>query len=160
MEVLRSWILGLTSVCLLTAAALALTARGPLSRMMRFVCGLVLTTVLFSPLLSPDMDEYALSLAEYRSSAAALTGDMERTREELNRLYIEAECAAYIVDEARSLGMDGRVEVRAKWRDNCWVPWEAELTLIGDDKQRGRLEALLEAELGIPAERQSWHGAG
>jgi len=158
MEVLRSWILGLTSVCILTAAALTLTRGGPLSRMTRFVCALVLTAVLLSPLLSPDMDVYALSLAEYRRTAAALTEDMGRTEQELNRLYIEAECAAYILDEARRLGLEGRAEVRAKWRDNCWVPWEAELTLRGESGQRRKLSAVLEAELGIPAERQSWHG--
>ncbi len=159
-ELLHNWILGLTASCIVTACALAVSPKGPVERVTRLVCGIVLTAALLAPLSELDMDAYAVSLAEYRDAAARLTQELEETEERLNRVYIEQECAAYILDEARTLGAEGGAEVRARWRDNCWTPWEAELTLNADAAQRRELSEYIAAQLGIPAERQDWHDGG
>ena len=157
-EMLRSWILGLCAASVITACAQTIAPAGAVKKVLRLICGLVLTLALVSPLGDLDMDSYALSLATYRSRAAALTEELAEKEKRLDRLYIEEGTAAYILDEAHALGLEGRVEVSAKWRDDCWVPWEARLYLNGTEEQRNRLSAHLAAELGIAAERQSWHG--
>ena len=106
------------------------------------------------------MDAYSLSLSKYRDRVAELSGELEDTRQRLNRTYIEEQSAAYILDEAQALGAEGRAEVRARWRDNSWVPWEASLELTGGTDVREKLKNRIEAELGIPKERQSWHEGG
>ena len=60
------------------------------------------------------------------------------------------------MDKATQLGLDGLwAEVTARWSDEgFWYPWEARLG--GPESGRAELERLIEAELGIPAERQSW----
>ena len=156
-ELLRQWIMGLCAASVITACALSITPNGAVKRVLRLVCGVVLTMVLVSPLLQPDMTGYAFSLADYRNRAAALTEELKDTEKRLNRMYIEERCAAYILDEAHALGLEGRVEVRAKWRDDCWVPWEVQLYMNASEESRQRLAARLEGELGITAERQSWH---
>lgn len=156
-EWLRQWIFGLAGASLVSACALSLLPKGPLERVTRLVCGIVLTLSLIAPLTDPDMGTYSLSLAQYRNTVAALTQETKETEERLNRLYIEEECEAYIVDEAQTLGMVGRAEVRARWLDNCWVPWSVELFFPADAAQRQRLSGVLVAQLGIPEERQSWH---
>lgn len=158
-EWLRQWIIGLCAASVITACAQSITPGGAVKKVLRLICGLVLTLVLVAPLGELDMDSYALSLASYRSRVAALTEELDETEKRLDRLYIEEGCAAYILDEAHALGLEGRVEVSAKWRDDCWVPWEASLHMSGTEEQHRRLAARLTAELGIVEERQYWYGS-
>ena len=153
---LRNWILGLTAGSILCAAAEALSPNAAVSRVLKLTCGAVLLSLLLSPLLSPDWETYALSMAEYHRKNMELSREIELRQDYLSRVYIEQECAAYILDEANSLGMDGTAEVSVEWRDRCFVPVSAELTLQGADGKE-RLSRWLEAELGIPAEKQVWH---
>lgn len=156
-ELLRQWIIGLCAASVITACAQSIAPGGAVKKVLRLVCGLVLTLVLIGPFLEPDTEDYAFSLASYRARVAALTAELGETEKRLDRLYIEERCAAYILDEAHALGLEGRVEVRAKWRDDCWVPWEVRLYMKAPEDTKRRLAACLEGELGIPEERQSWH---
>lgn len=155
---LHNWIAGLTAAAVTAAAAELLTPPGPVEKVTRFVCGIMLVAVLLGPLASVDREAFSLSLSDYRDTVAELTGDMEQQQNRLVRSYIEQECAAYILDEAQVLGVaGGRVEVSAKWGDECWVPYEAYLDLEATGDQRNRLSVLLDVQLGIPAERQHWN---
>jgi len=161
MDWMRSWILGLTAASLLTAAVKVLTPEGGVKRVTEFVCGVMLCAVLLSPLGEADRDVFSAALAEYRRTAAELTEDVEGQEKELMRTFIQDRSAAYIVDEARRLGLpEIRASVRVKWGDECWVPWEAAIrgTLTAGERQK--LSAVLEAELGIPGERQEWDEDG
>lgn len=159
-ELMRTWILGLTAACLVSSCARALVHRGAAARMTRLVCALVVLLSLLSPLGELDMEEYAFSLAEYRNRRDELTAELEENERRLQRLYIEQECAAYILDEAEKLGLAGRAEVRAAWRDELWVPQEVMLHIKADTQQRAALSQRISAELGIPAERQVWYDGG
>ena len=156
-ELLRQWIMGLCAASIITACAQTITPSGAVKKVLRLVCGLVLTLVLVSPLGKPDLESYALSLAAYRERVAALTEELSETEKRLDRVYIEEGCAAYILDEAHALGLEGRVEVRAKWRDDCWVPWEVRLHMNRSEEQRRRLSACITGELGIAEERHYWY---
>ena len=156
-ELLREWIIGLCAASVITACAQSIVPGGAVKRVLRLICGLVLTLVLISPLARPNREDYALSLAAYHMRISDLTEELQETEKRLNRMYIEERCAAYILDEAHALGLEGRVEVRAKWRDDCWVPWEARLYIKADNENKRRLTARLEGELGIAAERQTWY---
>ena len=156
-ELLREWIMGLCAASVITACAQSIVPGGAVKKVLRLICGIVLTTVLISPLAGPNQTDYALSLASYRERVAALTEELGETEKRLDRMYIEERCAAYILDEAHAIGLEGRVEVSAKWRDDCWVPWEVKLYMNAAEEGRRCLAAWLEGELGITAERQSWH---
>jgi len=157
-ETIRNWILSLGGAAVLGALALAITPEGPVRSVVRMLCGVVMALALISPLLRMDMDTYSLSLAEYREKVAGLTGSLEDTRDRLRRTIIEEECAAYIWDKAQELGIQaGQAEVAVKWGDDCWVPWEAHMRFAVSGSQRSALSYILEAELGIPAERQYWN---
>ena len=157
---LRNWILGLTAGSILCAAAEALSPNAAVSRVLKLTCGAVLLSLLLSPLLSPDWETYALSMAEYHRKNMELSREIELRQDYLSRVYIEQECAAYILDEAEKLGLAGRAEVRAAWRDELWVPQEVMLHIKADTQQRAALSQRISAELGIPAERQVWYDGG
>ena len=105
-EWLHNWIAGLTAAAVTAAAAELLTPPGPVEKVTRFICGIMLVAVLLGPLASVDRESFSMSLAGYRDSVADLTGDLEQQQNRLVRSYIEQECAAYILDEAQVLGVD------------------------------------------------------
>lgn len=156
-QLLHDWILGLTAAALVAALAQLLTPKGPVEKVTGFVSTVMLIAALLAPLLELDMDTFSWSMAEYRRTVAETTQDMEAQEKRLLRSYIEESCAAYILDEARVLGIaDGVVEVSAKWGNETWIPCEASMTMAATSEQKQRLSGWIAAQLGIPEERQRW----
>ena len=109
-------------------------------------------------MLRTDEASFSLALDDYRRTVAELTDDLEEQEKQLLRTYIEQKTAAYILDEARSIGMpEPSVSVKVKWGDDSWVPCEVSIRGEITAEQRYRMSAYLAAELGIPAERQHWN---
>ena len=153
-ELIRTWALALTGAAAFCAIATELTPKGPVKSVMRTVCAVVMAAALLSPLLEFDFPAYALNLARYRDSAAVLTESGKEIGGELNRRVIEQRLAAYILDKARSHGAAvTEARVTLKWdADGLWYPTAAEI--VGD--YSGTLSDCIAAELGIPAEAQTW----
>ncbi len=79
-----------------------------------------------------------------------------QSQTELAELIAE-KTEAYILDKAGTLGVSCRVEVAtAEGEGGLPVPYRVEL----DCAPREALSAYLEDELGIPKERQVFHGSG
>ena len=156
-EWLFSWIRSLIAASLVSALALQLTPPGSVKKVTRFACGILLACTMLSPVLRTDDTSFSLALDDYRRTVAELTDDLEEQENQLLRTYIEQKTAAYILDEAQSLGMpEPAVSVKVKWGDESWVPYEAAIRVNATAEQQYRLSAYLAAELGIPAERQHW----
>lgn len=158
-DLLSMWVRGIIGVSLLSAAALAVTPKGRVHGVLRFACALATILVMLQPLLRLDPDSYAENLALYREEYASLGAAAREDADRLTRTIIEDECAAYILDKANALGVPVvRASVRAHWSGESWVPYEAEVTLhAGADGSA--LARAMEAELGIPRERQEWSEA-
>lgn len=157
-EWLFSWIRSIVAASLLSALALQLTPDGSVKRVTRFTCGILLACTLLSPVLRTDEASFSLALEDYRRTVSELTEDLEEQEKQLLRTYIEQKTAAYILDEARSIGMlEPSVSVKVKWGDDSWVPCEVSIRGEITAEQRYRMSAYLAAELGIPAERQHWN---
>ena len=85
-------------------------------------------------------------------------GEGSDSVERLNRTLIEQELCAYILDKAESVGVHTvSAEVEVAWDDaGYWYPVGASICCDATNEQREKLGALIEAELGIPADRQEW----
>ena len=155
-ELIRTWVLALTGAAAFCAVATELTPKGPVKSVVRTVCAVGLAAALLSPLPEFDLSSsaYALNLARYREGAAALTASGTETGRELNRRVIEERLAAYILDKARSLGVTvTEARVTLKWdAEGLWYPVAAEI--VGDYHEA--LSGCIAAELGVPAEAQTW----
>ena len=159
MELLRNWISALTAASAAAAIARQITPSGPVKKMTELSCAIMLLGVMLSMVVKPDMETLAGSMSEYRRTTAVLTEDMETVERQLLRSFIEEQCAAYILDEAAKMEIENiQVSVSAKWRDENWVPYEAQITGETTPMARQRLESFIESELGISAERQYWNG--
>ena len=92
----------------------------------------------------------------------SITRGGEQAAQKLNRLYIEQEYAAYILQRASTLGAElSRAEVTVRWDyEGLWVPESSHVTGNVDPETRRELSRLLRDEVGIPAERQYWYENG
>lgn len=160
MSAITAWIRALAGAAVFCAIALALCPEGRTKRVLRAACGVVMTAALLSPALSLDMQALPEALARYGEAARAVAGEAGQEADRLNRTIIERECAAYILDKADALGLAvGSAAVTARWsEEGFWYPWESRAACAAED--RAELSELIEAGLGIPAERQSWEESG
>ncbi|MCD8322870.1 MAG: hypothetical protein LUC89_08315 [Oscillospiraceae bacterium] len=152
---MKSWITGIVAASVLRAVAMALTPPGRVRSVTGLVCTIVCTLALVSPVLELDLDDLAVGFAEYEQMAESVIEQSEEESKMLNRAYIEGEYEAYILGKAVETGVTvEEVSVTARWDEEAlvWYPWQAVLSGVYDET----LSQTIEAELGIPAERQEW----
>lgn len=158
MGTFTNWIRGLVAASVMTALSAQMIPRGPVKKITEVVCGVMLMGFLLNPIAKADGTAFSYALADYRRMTAELTQDMEAEEKQLLRAYIEQKCGAYILDEAQALGMtDLEAQVYASWENESWIPKEVHFKGQCSDGQRAQLTGFVEAELGIPRERQIWN---
>lgn len=156
MEGLRTWLLGITGAAFLLALAEGLLPEGTGRRAARLAGGLLLFLILFRPVTGVDLSALPRQLEEYsREERAAPTLAEENQR--LTAAIIEEELAAYIVEKAAALGARCGVEVTCREEENgLQVPDTIRLTGQFPEGVSTQLSQMLQEELGIPVQRQSY----
>ena len=149
---------GLCSASLFFSLALCLLPEGKEKRIASLCVTAALVLMLLNLVRATSWDDYALSLAELRRDAEAISAAADARSRSLNRLVIERECEEYILDKAEDLALPVRsVTVGTVWKDEgVWMPYRIVITLAEDGAGRERLASLLEAQLGVPEARQEW----
>lgn len=150
------------ALSILCGVCLSLSPEGSAKRMLRFVSAVALFACLAFGITSMDWDVYAIQTALVREREAQILQQGEDARKALERRVIESECNTYIWDRAASLGIKlDDVSVSVQWStEGVWIPYSVKLWLTDRDQARQALGAAIEADLGIPAERQEWIGYG
>ena len=119
--------------------------------------GLAMILLLLGQVLSFDYNVYASALRE-QIHTSELTENIRTDNERLNRMFIEQECRAYILDKAYVLEVpmiDAAVSLR--WNtDGYWYPCSAELTIPSDGEKNDTLSDAIQTDLGIPLSEQTW----
>ena len=152
---MKSWLMSVTAASLLCALAMTLCPKGRVRAVTGFVCAMVCMLALVSPLMELDAAELSSSMAYWRQKAETLTASAEEAAQTEQRLFIQRECEAYILDEAEALGLDvPEAEVRAVWDEEkkIWYPQSARIAAAYDPA----LATAVEAGLGITKEEQTW----
>lgn len=143
-------------------AALSLAPESRARKAMSFACSVVILACVVSGLRSLDLEEYAVQISLTREREQQFLAQTQELRDALDRLVIEREYSTYIMDTARQLRLTLQTaEVRAQWSlEGVWVPYS--VLLVGEVDEAGRrsLADRIEADLGIPAERQEWNSNG
>lgn len=149
----------LCAVSLLCGAALSILPEGGVKRVAEILCTASLILAVISPIKEIDMDAYALESARLHELETSLAQQGQEAGERINRLVIEQEYEAYIMDKARELGVnDLTADVEVQWSmEGFWMPYGVKLISNCGDSERERLSQLLVSDLGIPYERQRWN---
>lgn len=155
MEAARLWLLSILSASLVCALADALMPPGAVKRVGRMVCGLVLTAVILSPLVSLDLESGGQWLEDYFAAVEQREGELEEQAEEGRKAIIEESYEAYILDKAAQLGLSCTVEVECQTdKDGLCLPKEIRITGALTAQEKVNLTRILEEELAVPPEEQ------
>lgn len=154
---LKQWIIGITCAALIGALAEALAPPGRVKSAGRLAVGLLLLLAVVKPLGVLDYSVLAGALAEYRPDGTACEAALEEKSGAVLKAVIEERTDAYILDKAKTLGMDCTAEVTYYYGPDGEVRPEA-VVVRGEftEDQQGELSRALEGELGIPAQQQSF----
>lgn len=146
------------ALSILCGVAVSITPEGGAKRVIGILSSAILIIAIITPLKDFDFENYALELARYREQEAELTAKGEEINERLNRLVIEQECQAYIMDKAIEIGFEVKeAKVTLQWStEGVWVPFSAEISGEATPEERLRLGESIKAGLGIPPERVVW----
>lgn len=158
MDVVRQWLVGVTCAALLAALAEGLMPKGPVRRVGKLVCAMVLLWAVLDPLPG-------LELPDAGGMLDGLGAQMEQEQRRLRqdsagplKAGIEQEVAAYIVDKAAELGASCRAQVVCREQEGAWVPWSVQVEGALSAAVQSELSGLITRELAVPAQRQSWLG--
>lgn len=155
MEALRQYILGAAAASMICGGVLALVPDGVHRKLLRLLAGMVLTLCVLRPLTGLNLPAQA-AFGDIQQGQALAVRAKEEMEEALAQ-SIKTRLEAYILDKAAALGAVLEVTVTLEKGE---VPVPQSVTLRGQVSPytRGRLEAILSSDLGIPKERQQWSG--
>ena len=148
MELLRQWLTGVTCAAIIVALADSLMAGGTVRKIGRLAGGLLL-------------DLAVLSSSSIRLEAEAVPA-AEEAGLDMMKSIIGEETGAYILDKAEELGISCQeVQVTCAVEENG-VPYPASVVVRGDmtQEEQALLSRRIEADLAIPAERQTYESGG
>lgn len=155
---LGSYIRSLIFSAAIVGLALLLTPKGRVRKAVGLVSAATMLLTVLLPLGSFDFPSYSEFLGEYRAEAERFCGEGKENSQDLNRLYIQQKCEAYILDKAAATGVQPvEAKVLAEWSDKgFFYPVSAEITGNFDEASKNRIASYIESELGIPGDQQKW----
>lgn len=151
-------LLNLIGIAFLQLLAIQLLDTRKQKALVRFAGGTAMAAILLGQVIQFDYDAYASTLRKMMNCSEITENTQEESRR-LNRLFIEKECSAYIIEKADALGVTLlEVDVTLSWNtDGYWYPSAAALTVLVPCDHRRELEVWIETDLGIPISSQTWN---
>ena len=139
------------------AVVLLLIPEGSEKRSVKLICAVMMTILLIRPLRELDWERLTELLTVQRLQGSDIAQSADDLSRELCSSIIREETEEYIWDAARRLGIPQLgIRLRLKSGEALPYPWSIDLKGEVSAKQREELSLLLEGELGIPRERQTW----
>ena len=158
MAEIREYLIGVTAVAILCGIVTALTGeKGFLGSAMKLLSGLLMTLALVSPWVKIPINDLIGWTEDIRTEGDSLAQQGQDFAEEAYRKVIKDKVEAYILDEAKTLGLDLSVTVTLA-EEGTPVPISAELHGSVSPYHRQQMTHFLSDELGIGREDQQWLG--
>ena len=153
MEGAKDYLLSVTAAALICGSVGCLAGeKGSISRLMKLLCGMFLAVTVIGPVVNVKIDDLSV-FTDRLAVDAELTAAIgeEKASDEMKRI-IKEKSEAYILDKAKSLGADLKVNVVLE----DVIP--VGVTLTGDISPFAKtsLAASIVQDLGIPLEEQVW----
>lgn len=139
-------------------AALRLAPEGSVRRIMSVLVSAVLLISIFRFFGIHPTEELFRGLGKQQEYERRFAAQAQERRQGLDRLVIEEELRTYILNKASERGLQiTGIRLEMRWQtEGCWLPWSVTMTGSGSESERRAFQRELEAELGVPSERQQW----
>lgn len=155
MEGIRTYLLSVVAVCMLSVLCLQLVKQAQIKKVLRFVTGLLVLLIVVSPLVSLD-EEQLRSITEKMDLSVGVDRDSlsQEVSEQLAQ-HVQSTAEAYIEEQAAQQGavIQARVTVT---QEQYPVPYSVVMIGTITPEQKEALTQYLSLSLGIPYERQEW----
>ena len=139
-------------VCAIAGAMLdKKTATG---KLIKILTGILMCVTLLTPLTKISFQNITDYFDDLSWEAETYSQDGKNTAQTTMRTIIKSQTEAYILDKAKSMGLDVAVEVELD--DNNSVPCRVTINGEVSPYVKRVLEAYLEETLGIAKENQRW----
>ncbi len=156
MGVLEQYVISVAAASLVCALVLALPRKGSAGELVKLLCGAFLILTLLKPL--SDFELRLPELPQWAGEGRDIAQEASIAAREALEGVIKDQLEAYICDKAKELGFRVQAEVTLS-REGDPVPQRAVIHGEISPYERLLLEAILEEELGIPKEAQSWQSS-
>lgn len=155
---MKAVLFSLIGLSLLQSVLLLLIRDEHFEKIIKLIGGVAMASALIAGVSEFDYQTYAASLQREKTD---FQWDADSAKEEvrlLHRRYIEAQCEAYILENASRMQIElTEVEVSLAWNtEGYWYPVHAEITAADSSEDLAALKRLIESELGIPIGEQIW----
>ena len=155
MELIRTWLIGVTCVAMILALADGITPKGSVKRVCKMAGGAVLLLTAIGPVAKLEDADIPRITEKYQTRAEEYRMALSEENNSLYESIIAEETAAYILDKAKELGMQCHVSVTVGWEsDGTARPAGVSLFGTWTQTQKEQLCGIVEADLGIPKELQ------
>ena len=159
MELIRGWIMTVTVSAMVIAVAEILMPEGSVKTVGKLTGGLVLLLGILQPILRMDYTEMMVQLEDVTSHSVAIGETQEFAQNNWHKGIIELELSAYVLDKAQGLGYPCQVRITCEIGENQ-VPYPVRGEIAGlSAEQQEVMAALLEADLGLSREEQSYYAS-
>lgn len=130
-QALRSYLLAIVAVSLLTAILLGLLPKGGVRRAAGLTCAMALAVVVLRPVAALDGESLARAIARLEMESEQLRTGVEVKNRELVAAIIKQNAETYILDKAASMGLTLQAEI--EMRDAGDYPYPYRVTLGGTE---------------------------
>lgn len=157
MEGLRQYLLGVIVASTICGIVLSLFPEGRLRRWLQLVCGTWLAVTLLAPVEGGSVALRLPSFPDFRGMADQQSAAGQEMAASSQRAIIKESLEAYVLDKAQTQGVTLSVEITLSG-ENPPVPASAVLRGKVTKEAERVLSGILERDLGIPKEAQTWIG--
>lgn len=121
--------------------------------LIRFVCGILLSITVLSPVIRIHPEECLKNLLQDLEEPDFLIAEGEKLAKEQQLACIKEACETYILDRSKAMGVEISIQISL---DTEGIPIYAEINGKGDSEVQLQLQTILTTDLGIPKEHQQW----
>lgn len=153
---LKNYLLSLCAAAFLTTIAASLLPKGGIRRVLGICSAMVMAITALRPFVSLNANTLSQSIAQLEMQAEAARTGIEIENTELIAAIIKQNAQTYILDKAKSIGLDADVEVTVK--TDAAYPYPASVVLYADATaaQRKQLGTYIAETFAIAEEEQAW----
>ena len=155
---MKEMLLELIGIAMLQTVVMLFAGNDSTRKTIQLVGGVSMTLVLLSSVMRFDFSAYSSALWPQQEQNAWSSDFVREKNDRLNRLLIEEECAAYILDKARELNVELLdASVGLSWSTNgYWYPSQAVLVVPKGTGTSAQLADVIQTQLGVPLDAQTW----
>lgn len=155
MDGIRQYLLSVITAAIITGAlTLLLGKKGTIGGAVKFLCGLYMTITVVGPFANFHLPDYASYLDGITLDAETAVAQGEEMSSQAISTIIKERTEAYILDKAKSLGLDISAEVILSPEN--MQPMRVVICGNASPYTKSRLKEYISEKLGIPEDEQVW----